>query len=138
MFVSFLTLFFACGGQSEDTGDLLCSAEVRSSAIISVEDKNGSPLSGEYIQASYTVDGVEGEYIEFWSDGSVVVGGDEAGDFVVELFAEVPKEGDSCCSEIADTVLEFTIEADECHVITQSIDAELEWDVVCVEIEDCG
>ena len=140
MLFMILGLFVACGDKSDDSGafdGIDCTMDFRYSATIQVTDKNGAPLSGEFIEASYTVDGVEGTYIESWEAGSIIVGGEEAGDFVVTLSAEVPQE-DPCCWDVAEKILEFTIEADECHVIGQSFDAELEWNMVCADSAECG
>lgn len=141
MFFSMLTWFLACGEKSEDTAnpeDIGCTLEFRYSSTISVVDKEGAPLESEFLSVTYTVDGVEGEYVESWEAGSVIVGGEEAGDFVVNLAADVPDENDACCSDVGTATLEFTIEADECHVIPQNFDANLEWGMVCADSEDCG
>lgn len=140
MFSLFSLLFLACDPVVDDTseGGVDCTLEFRYSATIAVQDKNGVPLSGEFVTATYTVDGVEGTYIESWEDGSILVGGEESGEFVVNLSAEVPYEDDPCCWDVASTTLEFVIEADECHVISQSFDADLEWGMVCADSEECG
>ena len=143
MFTLFWTCFVACQPPEKDSGleSVDCSADFRSSAIVSVEDKDGAPLSE--VTVTYTVDGVEGEYFESMDVvGSVYIGGEESGDFVVNLYAEIPFENDPCCWDVGEAVLEFTIEADECHVITQELDANLEWVVVCADgvdvDEECG
>lgn len=140
MLITILSMFLACGEKGEDTGlpdGIDCTAEFRYSATINVSDPNGDPLASEFVEASYTVDGVAGEYAESWEPGAILVGGEESGDFVVTLSAEIPQE-DPCCWDVAQTVLEFTIEADECHVISQAFDAELEWQMVCADGEECG
>ena len=142
MFTLFWTWFVACQPPEKDSGfeGVDCTADFRSSAIVSVEDKDGAPLSD--VSVTYTVDGIDGEYVEQWQNGSVVVGGEETGEFVVNLYAEIPFENDPCCWDIGEAVLEFTIEADECHVITQEFDANLEWSVMCADAvdpdADCG
>ncbi len=140
MFSLFSLFLLACDPESKDTGEVGvdCTLEFRYSATISIQDKEGDPLSGEFVTATYTVNGVEGSYIESWEDGSILVGGEEAGEFVVNLSAEVPYEDDPCCWDVASTVLEFVIESDECHVVPQSFDAELEWGMVCADSEECG
>jgi hypothetical protein len=111
-----------------------CSADFRSSAIISVKDKDGAPLSD--VNVSYSVDGIEGEFVDHWQNGSVIVGGEESGEFVVNLYAEIPFENDACCWDIGEAELEFSIEANECHVITQEFEANLEWSVLCADTSD--
>jgi len=141
MFLSLLTFFLACEPKVEDTADLVdCTLDFRYSATIAVEDSSGNPLASELVEVSYTVNGVEGEYVEMWEAGNILVGGEEAGDFVVNITALNPDTTDECCWESASAVLEFTIEADECHVIPQEFDAELEWEMVCADSEgqDCG
>jgi hypothetical protein len=133
MLLSLLSLFFACEPKEELVD---CTMEFRYSATISLEDQAGNPISDA--QISYTVDGVEGTYVDSWMEGEYAVGGEESGDFVVEIFAEVPMEDDPCCWEIGEATLEFTIEADECHVISDSFEPELEWSMVCADAEECG
>lgn len=133
----FLLLGMACQPVEEVVD---CTADFRYSSTISVVDKDGEPLASD-IDVSYTVDGVEGEYIETWEAGSVIVGGEEAGDFVVNLYAQVPFADDPCCWDVGEATLEFTIEKDECHVIQQTFDANLEWSVMCADGGDtaeCG
>ena len=48
---------------------------------------------------SYTVDGVE-SYVDTWLEGEYAVGGEESGEFVVDIFAEVDTE-DPCCWKLA-------------------------------------
>ncbi|MAA79185.1 MAG: hypothetical protein CL916_07980 [Deltaproteobacteria bacterium] len=139
-----ISLFVACqskgddSGNPEDTGDLGidCTSDFRSSALVTVLDQEGSPLLG--VDVSYTVDGVSGTYIDSWENGTYVVGGEEAGDFIVSMYAEIPQENDPCCSDVGQGTLEFTIDADECHVITQEFETSLEWDIICVEVDENG
>lgn len=136
MLIAIVSMFLACG-EKEDTGmpdGIDCTAEFRYSATINVSDLNGDPLASEFVEVYYTVDGVEGQYVESWEPGAIIVGGEESGDFVVTLSAEVPQE-DPCCSAFSSTVLGFTIEADECHVIPQTFDANLDWYVECESCE---
>lgn len=141
------SIFIACqsseddSGNSEDTGleQIDCTADFRSSAKITVLDQQGVPLSG--VDISYSVDGIQGEYIETTQDGVYYVGGEEAGDFVVDVYAEIPLENDPCCWDIGEDTLEFTVEEDECHVILQEVEASLEWSVMCADVDengDCG
>ena len=135
MFVTLLSLFFACEPKEED---IACTADFRYSATLNIKDQSGSPVADADV--SYTVDGNEGTYIDTWLEGEYAIGGEESGDFVVDIIAEVSTE-DPCCWEVGSTTLEFTIEADECHVISQAFQPELEWDLVCADVDengDCG
>lgn len=127
--MTLLSLFFACEPKEEVID---CTADFRYSATISLADADGNPISDANV--SYTVDGEEGTYIDSWMDGEYAVGGEEAGDFVVDISVERPTE-DPCVWNVGDATLEFTIESDECHVISQAFEPELEWSVL-VE-EDC-
>ena len=143
MLIAILSLLIACqskgddSGNPEDTGEGVdCTADFRSSALVTILDQEGAPLSG--VEVSYTVDGTSGTYIDSWENGTYVVGGEEAGDFVVSMYVEIPQEGDPCCSDVGQGTLEFTIEADECHVITQEFETSLTWDVICVDVDENG
>ena len=138
------SLFIACqskeddSGEANDTGEdgIDCTMEFRYSATISIVDEAGAPLSG--VDVSYTVNGTEGSYVENFQEGIYNVGGEESGDFVVHMMAEIPDESDPCCKNIGEGTLEFTIEADECHVQSQAFDTSLEWNVVCSEPDTNG
>ena len=135
MFLSILSLFFACEPKLDG---LTCTTDIRSSAILTLVDQSGEPVLDADI--SYSVDGAEGQFLETWPDGQYVLGEEEAGDFVVEIFAEVATE-DPCCWEVGSATLEFTIEENECHVETQTFEPELEWGLVCADVDengDCG
>ena len=121
MFITLLSLFFACEPKEED---IACTADFRYSATLTLTDLDGNPISDAAI--SYTVDGEEGTYIDSWMDGEYAIGGEEAGDFVVEINVELPTE-DPCVWDVGTATLEFTIEEDECHVISQAFEPELEW-----------
>ena len=143
MLFAIFSLLIACqskeddSGNPEDTGEGVdCTADFRTSANITILDQQGAPLPG--VEVSYTVDGEEGTYIDNWADGTYNVGGEEAGDFVVSMYIETPQEADPCCSDVGQGTLEFTIEADECHVITQQFETSLEWDVICVDVDENG
>ena len=143
MLFTLFSLFIACqskdddSGNSEDTGGGIdCTADFRTSASITILDQEGAPLTG--VEVTYTVDGQEGIYIDTWEDGTYHVGGEEAGDFVVSMYIEIPQEADPCCSDVGEGTLEFTIEEDECHVIGQAFETELEWNVVCLELNENG
>jgi len=129
MFIILLSLFFACEPKEEG---LACTADFRYSATLTLTDLDGNPITDADI--SYTVDGEDGTYIDSWMDGDYAVGGEEAGDFVVEINVELPTE-DPCLWSVGTATLEFTIEEDECHVISQAFEPELEWSEI-VE-EDC-
>lgn len=128
MFALFMSLF-GCN-QS-----MVCTEVFVFSSTIELLDQDGIPI--EDARISYTVDGVEGIYVESLDDGTYVVGGEEAGDFVVEIYAQIPDEV-GCCTDIGEATLEFTIEADECHVLPQSFSPELEWSTACIDIEECA
>ena len=143
MLFAILSLLIACQSKGDDSGNpedigegVDCTADVRSSALVTILDQEGAPLSG--VEVSYTVDGTSGTYIDSWENGTYVVGGEEAGDFVVSMYVEIPQESDPCCSDVGQGTLEFTIEADECHVITQEFETSLEWDVICVDVDENG
>ena len=132
MFVTLLSLFFACEPKEEG---LLCTTDIRSSAILTLTDQNGDPISDAVI--SYTVEGVEGQYLETWANGQYVIGEEESGGFVVDIIAEVATE-DPCCWNVGSTTLEFTIEENECHVETQTFEPELEWELMCADQDENG
>ena len=142
------SFFVACqsssddSGNNEDTGEIEgvdCTADFRSSASITVLDHEGVPLQG--VDVSYTFDGVQGTYIDTWEDGSYNDGGEESGEFIVDLYTEIPFENDPCCWDVGEATLEFTIEADECHVLSQTFETGLEWSIMCADTDensDCG
>ena len=135
MLLTILSILLACDPKEEG---LICSSDIRSSAILTVEDQDGNPVDSA--EVSYTVDGVEGTFVEAWSNGQYVLGEEESGDFVVDVFAEISTD-DPCCQEIGTGALEFTIEANECHVETQEVELVLEWELVCADVDengDCG
>lgn len=144
MLFAIFSLFIACQSKEDDSGNIEdtgpegvdCTADFRYSSTITVLDQEGEPLPG--VEISYTVNGEEGTYIDAWQDGIYNVGGEEAGDFVVSMYIEVPQEADPCCSDVGEGSLEFTIEADECHVIGQAFETELEWNVVCLDVDENG
>ena len=144
MLFAIISLFVACQSKGdepenpEDTGPegIDCSADFRSSALVTILDQSGAPLTG--VEVSYTVNGEEGNHIDSWVNGTYVIGGEEAGDFVVSMYVEIAQENDPCCSDVGEGTLEFTIEADECHVITQEFETSLEWDVICVDVDENG
>ena len=74
--------------------------------------------------------------VHHWQDGSVLVCGEESGDCVVNLYAETPLERDPCCWVWDKRKLEFSIEDNEGHVITQEFEANLEWSVLCADTSD--
>ena len=115
---------------------LTCTSEYVYSASIELKDLNGDPIEGASI--SYTVDGESGEVVEDWTAGNYVVGGEEAGEFIVDIYAEIEDPNDSCCLDIGSATLEFVVDSDECHVNSQSFAPDLEWDRVCMDAEDCG
>lgn len=149
MLIGFFSFFMACqsspddSGNPEDTGieeGIDCTADLRTSATITILDQEGDALPG--VDVSYSVDGVEGAYVEtIMDDGSYYVGGEESGDFVVQMYTEIPIENDPCCWDVGEGTLEFTIEADECHVISQTFETTLEWSIMCADADengDCG
>ena len=132
MFAVILGLLTACGPKDDlDTGDVYCTEIFVYSVSLSLVDEDGVPLSDAIV--SYTVDGEEGSYVEHFFDGEYMVGGEESGFFEIDIYAELPVEGDDDCFRIGSATLEATIEADECHVIPQSFSPELDWDLVCLD-----
>ena len=69
--------------------------------------------------------------MEYFTNGEYFVGGEEAGDFEVDIYVEIPAGED--CFDIGDAIFNVTVEADECHVITQAITPELNWERVCLD-----
>lgn len=132
MFLPILSILLACDPKEEG---LICSSDIRSSAILTVEDQDGNPV--ENAEVSYTVDGVDGTFVEAWPNGQYVLGEEESGDFVVDVFAEMTTD-DPCCLEVATGTLEFTIEENECHVETQDVELVLEWELVCSDVDENG
>ena len=134
MFFTILSIFFACEPKEEE---IFCTADIKSSALLDLQDQNGNPIIDA--EVSYAVDGVEGTFVESWSNGQYVLGEEEAGDFVVDIFVEVPTD-DSCCWDVGTATLEFTIEMDEneCHVVTQTFEPELEWALACADVDENG
>ena len=109
-----------------------------SSAILTLVDQNGNPIADA--EVSYSVDGTEGRFLETWQDGQYVIGEEEAGDFVVDVYVEQETE-DPCCWEVGSLTLEFTIEENECHVETQTFEPDLQWELICADQDengDCG
>lgn len=121
---SLFSLFFACSPE-----EVACTEIFTYSSTLNLVDQAGNPITDADI--SYTVDGQAGSYVESFENGSFAVGGEEAGDFVVEISASVDVENDQFCWEVGTATLEYTIEADECHVIGQTFDVELSWQTVC-------
>ena len=123
------SLFFAC------EEEVACTAEFVYSSQIDIIDEEGEPVTAASI--SYHVDGVEGEYVENYETGTYVVGGEEAGDFVVHISVEIPFEDDVCCWDIGEKTLEYTVEKNVCHVIPVSMETELDWSIRCMDTEEC-
>ncbi len=119
----------ACGDKdgdsaAADTGEALgCTTEARSSVTVSLVAPDGSnPLEasgGPAVDATYTVDGGDTQSCEAMG-GDLVCGWEQAGHFVilVDVEGHVPEQR------------EVTVAADECHVISQSIE------IVLVELGD--
>ena len=116
---------------SMDTGGegIDCTGEFVYSLTLTILDDAGAPIDNANI--SYTVDGEEGIFVEYFTNGEYFVGGEEAGDFVVDIYVEIP-DGDDCF-DIGTAILNATVEADECHVITQAFEPELDWERVCLD-----
>ena len=136
MFNILFLMLTACGEKnSSDTGDsdtgggIDCTAQFVYSLALTIEDQDGQPVDNANI--SYTVDGEAGTYVEYFTNGEYFVGGEEAGDFEVDIYVEIPAGAD--CFDIGDAYFSVTVEADECHVITQAITPELNWERVCLD-----
>ena len=123
MFAILLSLFSAC------SPEIACTEIFAYSSTITLVDSSGFPI--EEADISYTVNGQEGTYIESFGGGVFAVGGEEAGDFVVTVHAEQNIEDDPTCWNVGTGTAEYTIEADECHVIGQEIDLALTWELLC-------
>lgn len=126
------TLFMAC------QEDIACTAEFVYSSTINLTDQDGIPVNEADV--SYTVNDEDGLHqVESAPGGGFLVGGEEAGDFVVEIEVRIEQENDPCCWEAGSTTVEYTVEADECHVIPEIIDAEIELVLVCSDdTDECG
>ena len=113
-----------------DTGDGIdCSSQFVYSLTLTLTDQDGGPIDNAII--SYTVDGEEGSFVEYLANGEYFVGGEEAGDFEVDIYAELPVGED--CFDLGTALFDVTVEADECHVIPQAISPELDWERVCLD-----
>ena len=84
---------------------------------LTILDDAGAPIDNANI--SYTVDGEEGFFVESFTNGEYFVGGEEAGDFVVDISSD--SDGDTALISVLPS---STVEADECHVITQAFEPE--------------
>ena len=60
------------------------------SLALTIEDQDGQPVDNANI--SYTVDGEAGTYVEYFTNGEYFVGGEETGDFEVDIYVEIPAE----------------------------------------------
>ena len=136
MFNLLFLMLTACGEKnSSDTGDsdtgggIDCTAEFVYSLSLFITDQDGQPVDNANI--SYTVDGEPGIYVEYFTNGEYFVGGEEAGDFEVDIYVEIAAGED--CFDIGDASLSVTVEADECHVINQAITPDLDWERVCLD-----
>ena len=133
MFLLF-NIFMACDDSMDEP--LSCTAEYVYSSTIELTDQSGQPVEDALI--TYTVDGEDGEMVEEMFVGNYAVGGEESGAFIVDIYIEIEDPDDSCCLDLGTATLEFVVESDECHVITQRFSPELNWDRVCLDAEDCG
>ena len=130
MLFTLLGSFLACESET------YCTDIFMSSVNLELLDETDSPITDADI--SYTVDGEEGENIQNFGNGEYAVGGEEAGDFQISIAVNTEDPEDECCWTEGTANLSLSIEADECHVIPQSITPELDWVLVCADSEDCG
>ena len=135
MSVFYALLLTACFNNSnKDSGEFLdsgisCTAEQVFALNLTLTDKDGQPLTGAEI--NYSVDGEQGDVVIEDIDGLYLVGGDVGGLYEVVIYAEVPFENDPLCWDVGEGELSLEVLADECHVIPQSFEPELEWIAVC-------
>jgi hypothetical protein len=130
MLFAILGLFMAC--EEEAT----CTADIKYSVQMSLEDQDGNPITDADI--SYIIDGVEGEFVEEMSGGTYAVGEEEAGEFEISIAVHLEYPNDECCWAEGAATISLTVEADECHVIPELIEPTLDWVDVCADSEDCG
>ncbi len=93
-----------------------CTEQEVPSIEVTVAGSSGEPLDG--VSVTYApLGGDDAAPCELRSDASWICGSEEAGDFVVTAVAggHVPESAG------------VTVEADECHVITETVDFLLDW-----------
>jgi len=120
LFVVVFPCLVACGDKDDRdssgtaTTSEDCSLDVRTSVLVDVSAASGEDLSS-VATVTYTVDGTESECSELFDVG-FGCGAELEGDFILRASAEGYEDAE-------DTV---TVEADDCHVITQSVSLVLE------------
>lgn len=103
------------GGCWRVDGQIDCDLSAHSSVVLTVTDLDGGEPMSE-VFATFTVDGGRSRDCESMGDGSFVCGWEVAGDLVVMAEAEYYLPADAT----------VTVEADDCHVITEQVTLELE------------
>ena len=114
MSVAFLSLLLGCGSK-DDTGELeelACTASIEYSVYVTVYDEDGKVI--ENASVSYSSDAMSGD-CEMDSVGGHYCGEEQSGDVTIFVSAE----------GYVDTEQTVTVEADECHVITEMLDVTL-------------
>jgi hypothetical protein len=115
--VTALAALVAC----EDT-TVGCDDMAVSSVSLTVEDADGNAITGA--NATYTVDGGVPSACEEFGDGNYACGYEQAGEITVTASA----------AGYAEASATVTVEADECHVITEQVTLTL--DVAdCTDVE---
>lgn len=109
--LAFLLLLTACPG-GPTTVD--CTTEARSSITLTVVDPDGADVPDA--TATYSVDGSADEDCESFGTGGLACGWELAGTFEVTVTA--PGFAPSSFTQV--------VEADECHVITESVEHTLQ------------
>ncbi len=92
-----------------DGGDLSCTADIRYSVSVTVEDEAGGAVIGAAVE--YSVDGGEPVTCEGGAAGTYACGAEVEGDITVNATAD-GFGGDEAT---------VTVEADECHVIGEVV-----------------
>lgn len=94
--------------------ELVCTTLAAYSTTVSVVDADGQPVARA--AGTYTVDGGASKPCDSWTAGELACGVEEAGHFVVEVSADGFNAG----------IAEVDVGADECHVIGETVEIELE------------
>ena len=114
MSITLVSLLFGCGSK-EDTGeveDIACTASIEFSVYVTVYDEDAKVI--ENASVSYSSEDISGD-CEMDSVGGYYCGEEQSGDVTISVSAE----GYVATEETV------TVEADECHVITEMLDITL-------------
>lgn len=121
--LALLPLLAACGDKDGDDsgGEYACTDDLRVSLSVRLRDDAGNAVSGADV--TYAVDGGAAKDCEEWG-GDWACGFEEAGSLEISVVAE----GFEPHSEVVQ------IEADQCHVISQTLDVTLQ-SKDCTDVE---